>query len=56
MEMEIKGTFCDVMDRILDKVEKGYRLYILGCLKGWIGDRTRSGITGVFGVPGENDN
>ena len=28
----------------------------LGDLNGWIGDRTRAGITGAFGVPGENDN
>ena len=27
-----------------------------GDLNGWIGDRTRAGITGAFGVPGENDN
>ena len=44
------------MDRILDRVGNGYRLCILGDLKGWIGGRTRAGITGVFGVPGENDN
>ena len=25
-------------------------------LNGWIGDRTRACITGVFGIPGENDN
>ena len=27
----------------------------LGNLNGWIGDRTKAGITGAFGVPGEND-
>ena len=43
-------------DRILESVGNGYRLCILGDLNGWIGDRTRAGITGVFGVPGENDN
>ena len=31
-------------------------MYILGDLNGWIGDGTRSDITGAFGVPGENDN
>ena len=31
-------------------------LCILGDLNGWIGDRTRDGITGAFGIPGENDN
>ena len=29
---------------------------ILGDLNGWIGDRMRAGITGAFGVPGENNN
>ena len=41
------------MDRLLDRVENGYRLCILGDLNRWIGDRMRSGITGAFGVPGE---
>ena len=44
------------MDRILDSVGTGCRLCILGDLNGWIGNRTRAGITGPFGVPGENDN
>ena len=44
------------MDRILDRVGNGYRLCILADLNGWIKDRTRAGITGAFGVPGENDN
>ena len=44
------------MDRILDRVGYRYRLCILGDLKGWMGDRTRAGITGAFGIPGENDN
>ena len=26
----------------------------MGDVNGWIGDRTRAGITGVFGVPGKN--
>ena len=29
---------------------------ILGDLNGWIGDRTKAGITGAFGVSEENDN
>ena len=37
----------------LDNVGNGYRLCILKDLKGWIGDKTRAGITGAFGVPGE---
>ena len=46
----------DDMDRTLDSVGNGYRLYILEYLNGWIGNRTRDGITNAFGVPGENDN
>ena len=44
------------MDRSPDSVGNGYRLCILGDLNGWIGDRTRAGITGDFGVPGGNNN
>ena len=41
--------------RILDRVGNGYRFCTQGDLKGWIGDMTRAGITGAFGVPGENE-
>ena len=41
------------MNRTLDSLRNGYRLCILGDLNGWIRDRTRVGITGAFGVPGE---
>ena len=44
------------MDRILDIVGNGYKLCILGDLDGWIGDRTRAGITGASEAPGKNDN
>ena len=44
------------MDRTVNSVGNGYRLCILGDQNGWIRDRTRAGITGAFGVPGENDN
>ena len=44
------------MNRALDKAGNGYRLCVLEDLNGWIGDRTIAGITGAFGVPGENDN
>ena len=40
------------MDRTLDSVGNGYRLCILGDINGWKG----VGITGAFGVQGENDN
>ena len=43
--------FWNDMDRTLDNVGNGYRLCILGDLNGWIGHRTRAGITGAFGVP-----
>ena len=42
--------------QILDRVGNRYKLCILGDLNGWIGDRMRAGITGTFGVTGENDN
>ena len=45
-----------VKKETLDSVCNGYRLCIPGDLKGWIGDRTRAGITGAFGVTGESDN
>ena len=44
------------MDRTLNSVGNAYRLCILGDINGCIGDRTRAGITGAFGVPRENDN
>ena len=40
----------------LDSVRNGYRLCLLGDLNGCIGDMTRAGITGAFGVPEENNN
>ena len=40
------------VDRTLDSVGNGNRLCILVDLNGWIG----AGITGAFGVPGENNN
>ena len=44
------------MNRILDRIGNGYRLYILGDLNGWIQSRMRSGIIEGFGVPGDNSN
>ena len=40
----------------MDSVGIGYRLCILGGLNGWMGDRTKAGIMGPFGVQGENNN
>ena len=43
------------MYRTLDSLGNGYRLCILEDLNEWIRDMTRAGISGAFGVPGEND-
>ena len=43
------------LDKILNAVGNGYRLYVLGDMDGWIEDRLRGGITSTFRVPGEND-
>ena len=48
---EKRDRFWNDMDRVLDRVGNGYRLYILVNLSGWIGDRAIY-ITGTFGVPG----
>ena len=55
-DVEERDRFWNDMDRILDRVQNGDRLCILGDLNRWIGDKTRTGIIGAFGVPGENDN
>ena len=55
-EGEERDRFWNDMDRTLHSVGNGYRLYILGDLNGWVKDRTRAGITGAFGVPGEHNN
>ena len=45
---EERNRFWNDMDKTLYGVENGYRLCILGDLNGWIGDRTRAGITILF--------
>ena len=55
-ELVKKGRGSGMTDRIMERVGNGYRLYVLGDLNGWIADRVRAGITGAFGVPGENEN
>ena len=52
---EERERFWNDLNRTLDSVRNEYRLYVLGDLNGWIRDRVRAGITGAFGVPGEND-
>ena len=48
--------FWNDMERTLGRVGNEYRLCIPGYLNVWIGDWTRAGITGAFGVPGEKYN
>ena len=55
-ESEEKERLWKDLDRIVDRIGNGYRLCVLGDLSRRIGDRLRQGITGAFGVPGENDN
>ena len=49
---EEKDMLWNDIDRTLESIGNRYRLFILGDLNGWTG----AGITGAFGVPGENDN
>ena len=55
-DREERDRFWNDMDKTLVCVGSEYRVCILGDLDGWIGNRTRAGITSAFGVPGENDN
>ena len=54
-EVEEREMFWNDLDRVVDKVDKRYRLCLLGDLNGWAGDRLRVGITIGFEVPGRND-
>ena len=53
---EERERFWNEMDRTMGRVGNGHILCVLGDLNGWIGDRVRAGITGAFGVTGENEN
>ena len=53
---EERERFWNGLDRTVDRVGNGYRLCVLRDLKGWIGDRVRTGITFSLGVLRENDN
>ena len=48
--------FWNDIERTVDRVGNGYRLYLLGELNRWIGERVKAGIIGAFGVPEENKN
>ena len=39
-------------DRVMDKVDNGCRLCVMGDQNGLVGDRVGVGITGAFGVSG----
>ena len=56
MREMVRKRFWNNLDSTLDSVGNEYRLCILEDLNGWRGDRTRTGITVSFGVPGEDDN
>jgi hypothetical protein len=55
-EEEEYMTFWNELNDVLDTVSLGFRMIVLGDLNGWIGDRKRDGVTGDFGVEGENEN
>lgn len=46
-------TFLNKLNGILDRMSRVFRVIVLGGLIGWIGDQTRNGITGAFGVAGK---
>ena len=48
--VEERDRFWNDLDRIIDKVGNGYRLFVLGDLNGSVGDRMKLGKTGWFGV------
>src|SRR5678815_2301140 len=54
--VEESTIFWDNLNDVLDWVSRSFRLIVLGDLNGWIGDQKRNGITGGFGVVGENEN
>ena len=54
--VEESTIFWDNLNDVLDGVSRSFRLIVLGDLNGWIGDQKRDGITGGFGVAGENEN
>ena len=51
-----RKRFWNDIDSIVDSVGNRYRLCVLRNLNRWIEDRVRAGITGAFGVSGENGN
>ena len=54
-DVEERERFWNDMVRTVDTVGNGYRLCIMRDLNRWVVDKTRAGITGAFGVPGEID-
>ena len=54
--IEEKEKLWSDLERVVDRLDTEYRLYLLGDLNGWVRDRMRLSITSVFGVTGENGN
>ena len=52
----LKGKFWNDIDKAVDRVSNRYRLCVQGDLNRWVRDGLMAGMTGGFGVPGENDN
>ena len=44
------------MDRVVDRINNGYRLCVTGDQNGWVEGRIMMTITGAFGIHSENDN
>ena len=53
---EERERFWNDLDGIVNRVENEYRLCVVEHLNGCIGYRVRPGITGIYGVLGENEN
>ena len=49
---EEKERFWNSLDRVVDRVDNGYRLCVQGALNRWVRERVRVDITGCFGVQG----
>ena len=52
----LREKFWNDLNMVIDKGGNGNRLYVLGDLNEWVGDKMRASITGAFIFLGENDN
>ena len=53
---EERVEFWNDLKGVLDRVNRGFRVIVMGDFNGRIGVQKRDGITGAFGVEGENEN